>query len=217
MPSLLALTDVSVVSLSAMRLTMVWSVAFDQLACQPAPRKCGSSAVVRKFVHLGGGDVGCGRRRLREAEMRQERGVEGGLGGRAGGRETVDRLDVGVDAGEEIFAIEAVFRIEVSASQRRVGAVPASPMARRRRKRWRSASRGNPAPPWTSGQARLRAVRRAETSALESTMPFRRSMSRAKLTACAVRAPSARPASATLPVATSFCAVTSSLCVRIIE
>ncbi len=31
-----------------MRLTILWSVAFDQLACQPAPRNCGSSAVVMK-------------------------------------------------------------------------------------------------------------------------------------------------------------------------
>ena len=52
MPSLLALTEVSVVSLSAMRLTIFWSVAFDQLACQPAPRNCGSTAAVEEGVHL---------------------------------------------------------------------------------------------------------------------------------------------------------------------
>jgi hypothetical protein len=45
-PSLLALTEVWVVSLSAMRLTICWSVAFDQVPCQPEPRNCSSTLLV---------------------------------------------------------------------------------------------------------------------------------------------------------------------------
>ena len=54
----------------------------------------------QEIVHLGCGDVGGGRGVLGEAEKRQEAGIEGGLVRRARRREIVDRLDVGVDAGE---------------------------------------------------------------------------------------------------------------------
>ena len=54
--------------------------------------------------------------------MRQEGSVEGSLGGRAGGREIVDRLDVGVDAGEQMFAIEAGVEDRRQRLQRALGA-----------------------------------------------------------------------------------------------
>ena len=70
--------------------------------------------------------------------------------------------------------------------------------ARRRRRRWWSASTGSLCAAleiWPS--ASCVEDSRAETSPLESTMPFSRSRSRSKETDWPVRAPSARPMSAT--------------------
>ena len=107
MPSLLALTDVSVVSLSVMRLTIVWSVAFDQLACQPAPRNCGSSAVVEEgrpsaaaVMLAAAGSFWVKPKCVWNAASKAV------LAGEPAALKSFDRLHVGVDAGEEMLAVD---------------------------------------------------------------------------------------------------------------
>lgn len=71
-PSVLALIEDSVVSLSEIRLTICWSVAFDQLAFQPAPMNCGITSLVMKSliwvaVIVLGSVGGLGKRALKAA------------------------------------------------------------------------------------------------------------------------------------------------------
>ena len=140
-----------------------------------------------EIVHLRGGDVGGGRVVLGEAEERQEAGVEGGLVGRAGGREIVERLDVGVDAGEQMLAIVAGVEDGGQRLQRALGvgqrqrrrASPETLVVSVDRKFWAALEI------WPS--ASCVDVSRAETSPLESTMPFSRSRSRSKETDWPVR------------------------------
>ena len=215
MPSSLALTEVCVVSLSAMRLTMLWSVAFDQVPCQPAPRNCGSTPLVMKLSICAAVMLAAAGAFLVKPKNDDEGGVECGLGGRAGAGEIVDRLDVGVDAGKQMFAVVAGVEDRGQPLQRCLGVGLRDDGRRIARDAGVSVDRKLCAALeiWPSefcvDESRARQPARWNRRC-PSAVRDRARRSRPG----AVRAPSARPMSATRPVETSFCALISSLCVR---